>query len=165
MVYRKIIILCRQSISTCNDLWIVSCDIPWHENFLLLSVHIKFMTEKHCRIQIIVRRTANFCSSLQFLKLSYIPIKKITSRESFFKGTISQWRSSFVYSRLSPFFFSLTKANGSRILIQAESQINTAWMKPVSAGFGCRHKGVLETYIWSSPEDYTNEVWVNPLCC
>lgn len=164
MVYRKIIILCRQSISTCNDLWIVSCDIPSHENFLLLSVHIKFMTEKHCRIQIIVRRTANFCSSLQFLKLSYIPIRKLQvgkafSKEQFLNGVVLSFTRDF------PHFFSLTKANGSRILIQAESQINTAWMKPVSAGFGCRHKGVLETYIWSSPEDYTNEVWVNPLCC
>lgn len=164
MVYRKIIILCRQSISTCNDLWIFSCDIPSHENLLLLSVHIKFMTEKHCRIQIIVRRTANFCSSLQFLKLSYIPIRKLQvgkafSKEQFLNGVVLSFTRDF------PHLFSLTKANGSRILIQAESQINTAWMKPVSAGFGCRHKGVLETYIWSSPEDYTNEVWVNPLCC
>ena len=106
MVYRKIIILCRQSISTCNDLWIVSCDIPSHENFLLLSVHIKFMIEKHCRIQIIVRRTANLCSSLQFLKLSYIPIRKLQvgkafSKEQFLNGVVLSFTRDFPH-----FFFS-----------------------------------------------------------
>ena len=74
------------------------------------------MTEKHCRIQIIVRRTANFCSSLQFLKLSYIPIRKLQvgkafSKEQFLNGVVLSFTRDFPH-----FFFLLPKLTDQEFL-------------------------------------------------